>query len=96
MRNFNLDDFRKWIDEQGDEDHSQRNSDYSEGDVVKSRIPFKKLVNRIREEDGDRKSICKEFYTYGGTVVSSDSKSLVVEVDSGTFAISKIYVELAD
>lgn len=92
MRNFNLDDFKKWIDEQDD---SPKESDYSQGDLVKPNIPFKKLVNRISEEDGNRKSICKEFYTDGGTVSSSDGNSLIIEVESGTFSINKIYVKLS-
>lgn len=95
MRNFNLDDFKKWIDEQEESDSSLRKNEYSEGDIVKSTIPFKKLVNRINEESGNRKSICKEFYMNGGTVVSFDSKNLIIEVDSGSFAINKLYVELA-
>lgn len=96
MRNFNLDDFKKWIDEQEESDHSLKKSDYSEGDIVKAIVPFKKLVNRINEESGNRKSICKDFYTNGGTVVSFDRKNLIIEVDSGTFSINKLYVELSD
>jgi hypothetical protein len=90
MRNYNLDDFQKWI-----EDHEQEAKAkiaFAEGDFVKPNVPFKKLVARISSGEDDHKEICKEFYNGGGRIVSIENKNLTIEVDSGQFYIHEMYV----
>lgn len=91
MRNFNLDDFQKWIEEQ--EETNPPKAEFSEGDFVKSSVSFKKLVAKISSDQEIHREVCKEFYMNGGTIVNIKEKSFIVEVASGKFSISKIYVE---
>lgn len=91
-KNYNLDDFQKWIEGQEEDSRSAKIA-FAKGDFVKPNVPFKKLVTRISSSDEDHREICKEFYTSGGTIVSIDSKKLVIEVESGEFTIHEMYVD---
>ena len=86
---FSLNDFRKWMENQNEE---KTLSNDKKGIRVETRIPFKRLVSKINPEEGELMELAKDFRKNGGTILEMDGQTLLIEVDSGTFYISRSYV----
>lgn len=87
---FNLNDFKKWIHNQQEEKQPKSNL---LGVHVESKINVKKLISRIDVQEGEEIEIAKEFKQNGGTISEIDGTNLLVEVESGSFIIHKMYVK---
>ncbi len=86
---FSLNDFKKWMDSQSDD--SMRK--HQIGTMVESKISLKKLLDRIEPEDGELMELARDFKRNGGTRVQMGGQAFVVEVDSGRFVISRLFVK---
>lgn len=90
---FNLSDFKKWMEHQQD----AKARPNMVGVQVESKIPYKKLVSRIIEsEEGEVIDVAKDFKRNGGTVTDVDGHNFLIEVDSGSFLIHRMYVKRVD
>jgi hypothetical protein len=89
---FSLDNFKKWMKNQEDFAHNLKNPLI--GEQVMSKISCKKLESVITLEDGYLDKVIKDFYKNGGKIKDVINKEYLVEVDSGTFLVSKNYVFL--
>lgn len=93
FRSFNLSDFKKWMDNQ----HDAKSKPDMIGLAVESKVNLKKLVSRIEvQDDEDIEEVAKEFKKNGGTIVDVDGHNVLVEVDSGSFTIHRMYVKKKD
>lgn len=84
-KDFSLDNFKKWIDEQEVQ---------KENEIARSTIGIKKLISKIDIEDGDVKEVCKDFFENGGKIISKENKKYLIEVSTGTFYLHKLYLEI--
>ena len=87
---FSLNDFKKWMANQNEE----KTPDII-GMTVESKISMKKLLDKIEPETGELYEVAKDFRTHGGRVSEMDGSSLLIEVDSGSFIISRLFVRRA-
>jgi hypothetical protein len=88
---FSLDDFKSWMKVQKDFD-AKMPKDETIGAYVEAKIPGKKILSKICVEEGDLYEVASDFRRHGGTVINVDGKSLLVEVNAGTFYIPRQYV----
>ncbi len=86
---FSLHDFKKWMAGQNDKPARQRSELI--GLRVESKLSPKRLVKRIEIEEGDSKSLVKEFCHYGGVIIGVDDNRLLVEVEEGSFYVPKFF-----
>ena len=84
---LNFSDFKKWMKNQ-----KETMSDEKIGIKVESKVPFKKLMNKINPEEGELEELAKDFKKEGGTILEMDGQTLLVEVGSGSFYIPRSYV----
>lgn len=95
---FRFDDFKKWMDTQEDNFESlskpAKSTRLNEmvGKNVYPKLTGKRLAQRMMVEDGDLATLSKDFRRNGGTVIRVDEQYLIVEVNSGCFAIPKYFV----
>lgn len=88
---FNLNDFKKWIHTQQDESPSRP---HMIGVHVESKVNIKKLISRMEvQDDGEEEELAKEFKQNGGIIAEVDGPNILVEVDSGSFIIHKMYIK---
>jgi hypothetical protein len=85
---FSLNDFKKWMENQNTE---EKTNDIV-GMSVESKISMKKLLEKIEPESGDLYEVAKDFRRQGGRVAEMDGSSLLIEVNSGSFIISRLFV----
>ena len=87
---FSLNDFKKWMDSQSD--YTMRK--HQIGTKVESKISLKKLIDRIEPEEGDLvEFLAKDFKRNGGTLAQMDGQAFLIEVDTGSFVISRLFVK---
>ena len=84
---FSLNDFKKWMANQNED----KTPDII-GMTVESRISIKKLIDKIEPESGDLYEVAKDFKRHGGCVAEMDGSSLLIEVNAGSFIISRLFV----
>lgn len=96
-RFFSCDDFKKWVKDQEDFPHleSMNHTDDLIGTHIQSKISTKKLSVKITPEEGDIDDLIEDFKRDGGFIKDTDGTNFLVEVDSGTFTISRQYVKEA-
>mgnify|MGYP003348249406 FL=1 len=58
-----------------------------------SKISARKLVEKMTALDGNSDQLASEFIESGGSIIKTKGKELIIEVDSGSFSIKKIYIE---
>ena len=92
-KEFSLENFRKWMEEQ-DAENGQIAYGCNKhiGMYVESKATPKKLTLKISECD-DAAKTAKEFCKLGGIVKDSDGENFIIEVPSGTFVVSKHCVQ---
>ena len=95
-RFFNLDDFKKWINEQKFKDKSDEKISKLIGLQVESKLKQKRLAKHIESHEGDLDDITIEFCEYGGCILEVNNHSFLIEVDSGTFNIPRCFVKKKD
>lgn len=83
MRNFNINEFKKWIEEKN-EDHFV--------EKVFPKISIKKIKNLI-ENEVSKKTILN-FYKNGGEVINENNKVLTIKVEKDFLFLNKKYVKL--
>jgi len=88
---FNFGDFKKWMEHQQD----TKAKPNMVGLQVESKVAFKKLLSRIETQDGEIEEVARDFKKNGGTITSVDGHN-VVEVDSGSFMIHRMYIKRED
>ena len=90
---FNLNDFKKWMGNQND----NKSKSHMIGLEVESKVSYKKLLSRIVEtEEGEISDVAKDFKENGGIITDIDGSNILVEVDSGSFIIHRMYVKRTD
>ncbi len=87
---FYLNDFKKWIHKQKDESPSRP---HMIGVQVESKVNLKKLVSRMDVQEGEEEELAKDFKQNGGIISEVDGSNILVEVDSGSFIIHKMYIK---
>lgn len=90
-KDFSLDNFKKWMDEQTEEVQPPTSII---GLEVQSKLNGKKLLSRMTLEDGDRKEVCLDFIENGGKIKEELEKQFLIEVASGSFYLHRMYVDL--
>lgn len=85
---FNFSDFKKWMGNQ----HDAKKSNMI-GLHVESKIPLKKLLSRIETQVGDIEEVAKDFKKNGGTINEMNGHHFIIEVDSGSFLIHRMYTK---
>lgn len=88
---FSLSDFKKWMESQKQE---AQKPDLV-GVAVESKVGLRKLVSRMDSED-DLDELAKDFKKNGGVIAEVDGHRLMIEVDSGSFTIHRMYVKRSD
>jgi translation initiation factor 1 (eIF-1/SUI1) len=86
---FNLNDFKKWMGHQQD----AKSKPNMIGLQVESKITFKRLLSRIETQDGEIEEVAKDFKKNGGTITEVNGQNILIEVDSGSFLIHRMYVK---
>lgn len=89
---FNFGDFKKWMKHQNDE----KSKTNMIGLQVESKIPFKRLISRIESQVGEIEEIAKDFKKNGGTISNVDGQNVIIEVNSGSFIIHRMYIKRED
>jgi len=90
---FNLADFKKWMESQQEESPYRKNF---VGLYVESKVPLKKLINRMEvEEDESLEEIARDFKENGGTINEVDGHYFNINVDAGNFIIHRMFVKKA-
>ena len=89
-KDFSLDNFKKWMETQCND------SDINniEGQEVYAKISKRKLMEKIDVEDGDDEEVSNDFLKNGGTVVESDGRLLLIQVESGNFYLEQKYIKI--
>lgn len=88
---LDLNDFKKWMSKQKDDSNKYENT--LVGKFVESKISAKRCFHKMISRDGDLKEMAIDFKTYGGLVIDEDKAgNILIEVDSGSFKMSKTYV----
>lgn len=86
---FNLNDFKKWMGHQ----HDAKSKPNMIGLQVESKITFKRLLSRIETQDGEVEEVAKDFKKNGGTITEVNGQNILVEVNSGSFLIHRMYIK---
>lgn len=86
---FNLADFKKWMEGQ-DESPYKKNF---VGVFVESKIHLKKLMHRMDVQEGELEKIAEDFQENGGIINEVDGHHFLINVDSGSFIIHRMYVK---
>ena len=89
--NFSLDDFKKWMKDNGNFS-MERNRQTLEGTLIESKIPLRRLLEKITPEEGELNDLANEFNDNGGLIYEVNDTSFLVKVDSGMFYISRKYI----
>jgi len=89
---FNLADFKKWMEGQQEESPCRKNLI---GMYVESKVSLKKLINRMEVEKNEEeiKDIAKDFQDNGGVIKEVDGHYFKIDVDSGEFLIHRMFVK---
>ena len=90
--NFSLDDFKKWMKQHGDFS-MDRNHQSLEGTLIESKIPMRKLLDKITSEEGNTTDLAEDFIDNGGVIHEVNDTNFLVKVDKGLFYISRKYVK---
>ena len=72
--------------------HEVKNEDSIVGTKVESKISFDKLLKRM-QTDEDEEEVAHDFKENGGTIIESHGHEFLIEVESGSFIIHKMYVK---
>lgn len=86
---FNFSDFKKWMGNQQD----AKSKSNMIGLQVESKVTYKRLLSRIETEDGEIEEVAKDFKKNGGTITEVNGHNVLIEVDSGSFMIHRMYVK---
>lgn len=86
---FDLNDFKKWMTHQQDEE----NKPNMVGLRVESKITGKKLLSRIEAQEGETLEIVRDFKKNGGIISEVNGQNILIEVESGSFLIHKMYIK---
>ena len=85
---FNLSDFKKWI-----KNHSDNKEKESViGTKVESKISLANLLQRIQTDEIEQE-IAEDFKENGGTIMETHGHEFLIEVNSGSFIIHRMYVK---
>lgn len=97
---FDHDNFQKWLGTQDLEKILNKSDkpDSMVGEMVEPKINKKSLFKKIEPIEGDLEELVEDFKYNGGIVLSSkqDEYKFLIETDSGTFLIPKLFVRLAE
>ena len=99
---FSLNEFKDWLSKQSDLseffDLSARTTDNKHdqmiGCEVYAKVSAKKLLERIRPEEGDATVLVDDLLENGGMILGFEGKDLLVEVEAGSFYIPRFCVRL--
>ena len=90
---FSLDEFKRWMKENSSNSPLiERPKNPLIGIQVESKISFKRLLEKILDQNGDLEEIAHDFHKNGGTILESEDKRFCIEVKSGSFFIHRAYV----
>jgi hypothetical protein len=90
---FNLADFKKWMESQQEQSPYRKNF---VGVFVESKIHLKKLSHRMDVQEGELEKVAKDFKENGGVINEVDGHHFLINVDSGSFLIHRMYVKRPD
>ncbi|MBM3206899.1 MAG: hypothetical protein FJZ43_04745 [Candidatus Staskawiczbacteria bacterium] len=91
---FNLDDFKKWMDGQQEESPYRKNL---VGMYVESKVSIKKLMSRMEAENEEGiKEVAKDFQENGGVIKEVDGHYFKISVETGDFLIHRMFVKRPD
>ena len=99
---FSLNDFKHWLSKQSDLSEffdlsnrtGARPGDELIGSEVSAKVSPRKLMEKIRVEDGDPETLVEDLVENGGMILALDGKDLLIEVDSGSFYLPRFCVRL--
>lgn len=83
MRNFNINEFKKWINSETPKD------DTKIGQIVFPKVSLKKIKNFL--EDSASKKTILEFDKEGGEVIEESNDLLTIKVNKELIIINKKY-----
>jgi hypothetical protein len=90
---FSFDDFKKWIEKQDPDEAQMEKKHYRySGTTVESKVSVRKIVSKMEENEGDGYEVARDFFENGGVIVESEDKRFLIEVNSGSFYIHRMYV----
>lgn len=93
-RRFSLDDFKKWMRSQNDETPQMEYKSLV-GVSVEPKVGPKRIAEKMMTDDGNPEDLALEFKELGGTIVGTEGKDFLIEVESGSFCIARNYVRRA-
>lgn len=86
---FDVGNFKKWMKNQPDVSSKSN----IVGLQVESKVTLKKLLTRIDTQNGILEQVAKDFKKSGGVITEVDGQNVLIEVDSGSFIIHRMYVK---
>jgi hypothetical protein len=94
MKYLSADEFKKWVRNHSDFDHKiEKKIKPLVGTYVESKSSVKKISHCMIPEEGERKSLTKEFFEDGGQIKDVNGNSYLIEVKCGSFYISKNHIK---
>lgn len=82
MRNFNINEFKKWIKEKNEEKTSEK---------VFPKVSIKKIKNLI-ENKVSKKTILN-FYNNGGEIINENNEVLTIKVEKNFLFLNKRHIK---
>jgi predicted transcriptional regulator len=88
FNSFDFSNFKKWMKSQNE----PKESNDVIGLHVESKIARNKLAYKMELEYGIAEEVAKDFKNNGGIITEADGNKYLIEVESGTFIIHKMFV----
>ena len=89
---FNLSHFKRWMEHKQD----AKGRPNMVGLQVESKVTYKKLLSRMETQEGEMEEVAKDFKKNGGIIAEVNGHNVIIEVDSGSFIIHRMYVKEED
>ena len=93
---FSMNEFRRWMNENGSSRFAMNGRRKSEGAEVEPRVTMRKFVGKMEAEEGDLVEMARDFRDNGGVVVESNGDCFLVKVECGLFRIARSCVKRKD
>ena len=93
MSKLSLDDFKRWMKSNSKTFQTEQLPNRLVGLKVESKVSVSKIYSKMTTEDlGSEEEIAEDFVKNGGKIADVDGKSLLIEVESGSFFINRCYI----
>jgi hypothetical protein len=90
---LNVNDFKKWMKDQEDQEAMKAEKIDLAGTEVESKVNSRRLVENMWTEEGHEIELALDFRKNGGKILEVSGRDFLIEVSSGRFTIPRNYVK---